>query len=313
MIEYENLLKNTKVYKILDNDIKNGFLSHCNMIISEDEVACRNLCLLVARDILCKNDNCGKCKDCLDVENNVHEGLIIPESLNSEGIKDLINRSYAMVDSDSKVVLINNFNDIDLSLQNKFLKLIEEPSGNTVFILGVIKPTNVLETIKSRSNKLTIEAFNEDDLKNALKDKYDSYNLYKAILFCEGSLTKALMILSDDKIIGCYESMKIILLNMKKSTNVVDYMSQLDVSKTKGYLDALEIIIKQVIERKTGLSKNNEEDIDSLAQEYALTTLVNIEELVINSKKMLEQNVGTEGVLFKLLMNILEVKYKCQI
>ena len=126
MIAYENLLKKTRVYEALKQDVKLGNISHCIMVVSEDEIACKALCKLLARMLLCDNDDCGICKSCKDVENDVHEGVLRPLSLNAEGLKDFIASSYRAVDSKAKVLLIDNFQDIALNEQNRLLKLIEE-------------------------------------------------------------------------------------------------------------------------------------------------------------------------------------------
>ena len=312
MIKYENLLKETKAYKTLYQDIKNGALSHCNMIISEDSIACNNLCLLIARAILCEHDNCGICKSCVDVENGVHLGLITPDALNADGLRYLASRCYSGVDSDSKVVLIQNFQDIAPSEQNKLLKLLEEPIGNTTFILGVTKPSNVLETIKSRSTKFIIESFRNESIMQVLKEDYDDYTAAKAVEFAEGSITKALSIIANEKLIECYDLMKLALLNMDSSKKILDYIAQMKLDKSETYLEALEILVKQILERKTHVTKGSEDDIAKLVEKYNVATLVNIESLVIDAKMKLDQYCNPEGVIYKLLMGILEVKYKCQ-
>ena len=323
MIEFENLLKNTKIYKTLKEDAKNNSLSHCIMIISEDEMACTRLCRLIARMLLCESDDCGWCKDCRGVESGIHPSLIIPENLLAQGIKDFIPRCYTVSEGKLKVALIENFQDIALKEQNKLLKLIEEPATNTVFIMGVTKISAVLDTIKSRATKLTIDPFTKDELREALLEKFDEYNVDKALAFAEGSLTKAAGIIGSASFIDCYNTMLNIFNDMQKSSGLLEIVARIPLKTKKTikekcellmkYLDAFEIVLKQVVEYKAGINLDVDEVVKQINDKYNMATLVNVEDLIIGAKEKIENYCDPDGVLYQLLMDILEVKFKCQL
>ena len=109
MLEFENPLKETKIYKTLKKDFKESNLSHCIMIISEDSVACTNLCKIIARMLLCEHDDCGMCKTCIQVEKGLFPSLIVPQNLTADGLRDFIAACYKKVDTNIKVALISNF------------------------------------------------------------------------------------------------------------------------------------------------------------------------------------------------------------
>jgi len=322
MIDFENLLKNTKVYQTINKDFKSKSLGHCIMIISEDSIAVKNTCRLIARMLLCSEDNCGTCKTCKQVENGIHPSLIIPQALNSEGLKEFIPRCYKSVDTDIKVALIDSFQDIDAREQNKLLKLIEEPSGDMVFIMGVTKISAILDTIKSRATKFVIEPFDENELKEALLTKFDSYNVEKAMAFAEGSIQRVVDIIANPDFISSYSTMLEIMDGMQKSGGLLEMVNKTNL-KTKRtleekknalamYLDALEIIIKQSIEYQTGVNTSVDDIIVSISQKYNTATLVNVEDLVIDALKKADSNCDPDGTFYQLLMSILEVKFKCQ-
>ena len=321
MIQFEQLLKNTKVYKTIISDKNNGILSHCLMIVSEDEIACKNLCKLIARALLCKNNNCGYCKDCTEVENYVHPCLITLESLTADGIREFISKCYLEVEGDVKVALIENFHDIDKKEQNKLLKLLEEPGKDTIFVLGVTKSSAVLDTIKSRATKMYIEAFDKSELIQALKEEVVNGSIEEAVSFSEGSLTNAINILSNDKFIEYYNVIIDILINMENSRVMLDSFAKLNVKEKDRnqnkenamlYLNVLEIIVKQTLEYLTNQKKDMNEKIEKISKKYNVATLVNIEECIINSRKKIELFCDVDGVMSALLMSILEVRYKCQ-
>ena len=323
MIPYENLLKKTRVYETLKKDVDSNNLSHCIMLVSEDEVACKNLCKLLARMLLCDNGDCGMCKSCKDVENDVHEAVIVPEALNVDGIKDFIATSYKVVDSKVKILLIDNFQDIALKEQNRLLKLIEEPVGNTIFIIGVTHLAAVLETIKSRATKYTIAPFEEGDLRRALLDNYDSYNVDKALKFADGSLTKAINMMDNISFIDSYNFVLNTLNELDNSAYLLDIIAKCGLKNKRTfndkkelllkYLSAFEIVVKQVLEYKSGIVKETEDIIKEIETKYNMATLINVEDLVLKAVENTQNNCDPDGVFYQLLMDILEVRFKCQI
>lgn len=322
MIQFEELLKKTKIYNTIALDKRNNSLSHCIMIVSEDEIACKNLCMLVTRLLLCNNNDCGKCKDCVEVENLVHPSLLVLENTNAEGIRDFISKCYLQAEGSLRVALIENFHEIDKKEQNKLLKILEEPGDNTIFVLGVTKISAVLETIKSRATKMYIESFDRNELINELINfGFDSDATKKAVLFSEGSLTNALNILSNEKFIDFYSTFLDILLSMENSKMMLDSLAKLKIKEKDRnenkenallYLNVLEIILKQTLEYLTNQKIETDEYIVKVAQKFNISTLVNIEELIIDARRKIDLFCDVDGVMSALLMSILEVRYKCQ-
>ncbi|MCD8211036.1 MAG: DNA polymerase III subunit delta [Prevotella sp.] len=54
---------------------------------------------------------------------------------------------------------------------NKLLKIIEEPPQKTIFIMVSEKPEEILETIRSRSQRIDVPPINTKDIENALKER----------------------------------------------------------------------------------------------------------------------------------------------
>lgn len=83
---------------------------------------------------------------------------------------------------------------------NKLLKLIEEPPERTVFIMACQQPELLLETIRSRTQRIDIPPIAEDDIARALQSEYqlsDTAALRNARL-SGGSWLKAQAIVAGD-------------------------------------------------------------------------------------------------------------------
>ena len=132
------------------------------MVVSEDEIACNNLTLMLAELIVCDDNGCGECPTCIRIEDNNYQELKILEDYTKQGLVDFINQAdYCISEGKYKIMLIKNFERIDRTQQNTLLKRLEEPAENVIYILGVCRVANVLQTILSRSKKLYLEKFSE--------------------------------------------------------------------------------------------------------------------------------------------------------
>lgn len=317
-MKFEQLFKSTKAYNTVMNDLKNNTLSHCYMIVSEDGIACDGICELIARGLLCENNNCGECSNCTMFKNRVHPALIEPEDLKMEGIKTLIEDCSYSFDYERKIVLIKNFQDIQYNVQNVLLKSIEEPNEGIVFILGVKSISNVLDTIKSRSKKIQIDKFNLEDIKRLLiEDEYDLDMINSALSFAEGSLEKAYSMVEGSDFLDAYKLMIDILVNIKTSKEVLNMLDKMNIKRVDRddalvYLDAYETILKQILEYKMGVNYNVDGNICFLAQKFDISTIVNVEDLIIESRKKIEQYCQVDAVIESLFIKTLEVKYICQ-
>ncbi len=66
--------------------------------------------------------------------------------------------------SDFKIVHIDDCDTMNLSLQNKLLKTIEEPKQNVVFILTTSKYEILIDTVKSRLIRISFNPLSKDDI-----------------------------------------------------------------------------------------------------------------------------------------------------
>ena len=82
---------------------------------------------------------------------------------------------------------------------NRLLKIIEEPTDNTYFILITEKTTEILPTIISRCQHIKVPPFQDEEIQNALQTKYQaSSEQAKTIAYiAEGNMQKALGILQQ--------------------------------------------------------------------------------------------------------------------
>lgn len=128
----------------------------------------------------------------IDAENS--QGLIYAKE-SDEIIRKLNMKIY---EARYKVMIIWLPEKMHESCANKLLKIIEEPSPNTLFLLVSDFPDNIINTIQSRCQRINIHGIDDRDISEALTKKYmlePSTADNVAHLAC-GSYVKALDIIS---------------------------------------------------------------------------------------------------------------------
>jgi len=92
-----------------------------------------------------------------------------------------------------KVMLIWLPDEMNEQCSNKLLKILEEPPGNTLFILVAESPENLLVTIQSRTQKFLVPRIDLDELSSMLKTQFSKNNSQSASIaaFAEGNFIKA--------------------------------------------------------------------------------------------------------------------------
>lgn len=323
MIEFQDALKKSRAYNLIKHDIDTGNLSHAYMVISPDVFAVQNLFRLIACAVYCK-DACTTCPVCKKVLNGNHADV---KFINEDGKKIKVEDVAALIEdtetkpfeSDNKLYFVNSADKMNPAAQNKLLKTLEEPQKAVSIFLGVGSESAILDTVKSRTKKITLDRFSAGDIKDALICSGVAVgNATIAAACADGMLWRAKEIASNSAFSETFDRAIFILNNLKKSSDVASFLNDktLDKDNLPVFLDALSIVLRDMIAAKTDknliMSKHKEWEIETLSKGFSLDALSNILYLVNEERKKLSFYVGSTGVVENLLLGILEVKYKCQ-
>jgi DNA polymerase-3 subunit delta' len=99
-----------------------------------------------------------------------------------------------------KVVILWHAEKMRTEAANAFLKLLEEPPPNTIFILTAPSPEQVLPTIQSRCQSMFFPALPDELIANYLTDfhKTEEMTARKAAFLAQGSLNEAIRLTEQD-------------------------------------------------------------------------------------------------------------------
>lgn len=109
---------------------------------------------------------------------------------------DNLSRKLALMSSQGgyKVSIIWLPEKMNLDCANKMLKLLEEPPQGTVFILASEQPENILETIRSRTQRIDIKPIRQEEIEQALITRrgLDAQDAKRIARVANGNWMKAL-------------------------------------------------------------------------------------------------------------------------
>lgn len=131
--------------------------------------------------LLCEEENapCGKCRACSLVKAGTHPDLFLTtlhdkkKNIAVEQIRKLKVDAYIRPQmSDKKVFVIDYADTMNPQSQNAILKVLEEPPGDTVFILQVRSRSALLPTILSRCVTYTLSDPDVNESAEYLMEKH---------------------------------------------------------------------------------------------------------------------------------------------
>jgi DNA polymerase-3 subunit delta' len=129
-------------------------------------------------------------------------GATTQQAIITAGESDALTRKTAIKSSQGgyKVGIIWLAELMNESSANKFLKTLEEPSDDTIFILVVERPELLLETIRSRVQRIDIPRISQEALQAALTEQQgiDSSMALKIARAAEGNWNNAVEMLKPE-------------------------------------------------------------------------------------------------------------------
>lgn len=231
-LSFETLIGNEQVKETLNNIIQNNNLTHSYMFVGPSGIGKTLFAKEFAKMILCQTNEtkpCGKCKSCIELENNNNPDLIIIEPDNTtikiEQIRQMqLKILEKPIISNKKVYIIKDADLMTRDASNCLLKTLEEPPSFITIIMTGTNESLFLNTIKSRCVKIAFSKIQDNLLKKFFEDNH-GFTMNEALLkACEGSIEKALKVNEKKQ---DYEEAAKIFLNIE-NYKLLDVINKLD-------------------------------------------------------------------------------------
>ena len=162
-------------------------LSHAIILECGEEELLDLVIKEISKYALCSNktnEACGGCLDCQKVEKGIHPDIkeykpeSVSKSLPVETIRDIRKDAYIKPnEACAKVYVLKNCDNMSKSSSNAFLKVLEEPPSNVIFILTCISCPSLMDTIKSRCQCYSLSHGNDLNYENQ-----QAYDIIEALV-----------------------------------------------------------------------------------------------------------------------------------
>lgn len=154
-----------KQWQFLKKTAERGRVPQAFLFSGPEKEKEKTLALEFIKLLNCQKENfsqrpCQKCQNCWEIEKKIHPDLFVVKPQESREIKiNQIRELYSRLVLRShsaffKSVVIEQADRLNQEAQSAFLKLLEEPKGQTIFILISQYPEKLLSTLLSRVERL---------------------------------------------------------------------------------------------------------------------------------------------------------------
>ena len=293
------------IYQILKNAVEKNKYSHAYIFETNGNKDALSLALSFSKYLLCpkkysNNKKCVDCTQCNRIDKNEFTELkiIYPDGMwiKKEQLIELKNEfKNKSIEADKKVYIISDASKLNESSSNSLLKFLEEPEDNIIAILLVDNVHQLLDTIISRCQIISIKNKN---LNNDIKSNLSNY---------DEELDIDEIIVDTIKFTNYLEKNRIItLLNTKKL-----FMNKFtEKQKIILFFEIMTLYYKDIINIKLNRKRSFFQDdyMITIAKNNNLNQLNKKINIILNLKEKIYVNVNLNLLVDKLIIEVGGVK-----
>ncbi|MBO6126426.1 MAG: DNA polymerase III subunit gamma/tau [Clostridia bacterium] len=303
---FDEVVGQKNVTDILKNQIISKKIPHALMFCGVRGTGKTSCAKIFAKAVNClKNNNgnpCLKCENCQKIENGNVIDVYEIDAASNNGVENIrtIREESNFVSSELKfkVYIVDEFHMLSSGAFNAFLRTLEEPQKNVIFILATTEFNKIPKTIVSRCQKFDFHRISNNIISDRLKfiSEKENININSEALDLiarnsDGAMRDALSILDQ---CSNYEKID------KNKINEV-----LGISGSEYIENLIENIINSDLKKSVEIIENLFYQGKNLARECE--NIINFFHDIIffhSSDKFLENSLNNKNIILKLSKNI---------
>lgn len=309
------LFRSASSYGAISADAKNNTAAHATLVLFPDEKYLRPFLRECARAFFRAEED-GRVGELIASE-SFSDCIFFPAEggkLTAGDVSRLVDESLLRpVEGDKKLFVLDAFHDVSVLVQNKLLKLLEEPPRGVFFLLGAVSDFSVLPTVLSRVKRLEEPPFPERKIAAALSRNYPAESgIAECAAACGGVYSAAEELLAGGG--ECFRLAERFLLG-KDTEKLCRELGDGKEKEKRTFFAAVRLVLRDALFLRAGQSKyvsRKGESVHKIASAYPVGALISALDWVTEAETQIRFNANFGQCAEVLAVRIAKEKEKWQ-
>lgn len=183
---FSDVIGQEHITTTLKNEINNHRIAHAYLFSGTRGTGKTTCAKIMAKALNCLNQQegepCNECENCLRIDSGLSLDVMEQDAATNnkvDDIRDLIDEvQYPPQEGRYKVYILDEAHMLTMGAVNAFLKTLEEPPENVIFILATTDPQKLPVTILSRCQRFEFRRIKASDIEKRLREIVDDKGIY---------------------------------------------------------------------------------------------------------------------------------------
>ncbi len=182
---FADVVGQDSVVRTLSNAVQRGKVHHAYLFVGSRGTGKTSMAKILAACLNCEQgptiEPCGRCDSCISIANATSLDVIEMDAASNNSVDDIRELresvAYAPVSGRRKVYILDEAHMLSNAAWNAFLKTLEEPPPNTVFVLATTEAGKVPATVVDRCHRFDFHRPTVEQLASVIRRVADAESI----------------------------------------------------------------------------------------------------------------------------------------